>query len=142
MRFKLSLVALSLCFTANPALALSPAGKTMIARGDVKAYEEAEAQRKLKRRAPIYNVDTVTTAEKSKAQFRMTDGTLLALKENTTLLISEYQYQENQEGNSAVLELVEGGLRSVTGAIKSNNGQYELKTPVGSIGIRGTHYEI
>lgn len=142
MRFKLSLVALSLCCISNPALALSPAGKTMIARGDVKAFEDAAEQRKLKRRAPIFDVDTVTTAGQSKAQFRMNDGTLLALKENTTLLISEYKYNEADSNNSAVLELVEGGLRSVTGAIKANDGTYELKTPVGSIGIRGTHYEV
>jgi len=40
------------------------------------------------------------------------------------------------------MELLKGGLRSVTGAIKSEKGNYKLKTPIGSIGIRGTHYEI
>jgi glucan-binding YG repeat protein len=30
----------------------------------------------------------------------------------------------------------------MTGAIKSEKGNYQLKTPVGSIGIRGTHYEV
>ena len=142
MRMKLLIVALSTSLTGVPAFALSPAGKTMIAKGNVQAYENQSDVRKLKRRAPIYGVDTVATDANSKAQFRMNDGTLLALKESSKLLISEYKYNEQQGGGSAVMELVEGGLRSVTGAIKSNNGKYELKTPVGSIGIRGTHYEV
>ena len=142
MRFKLLFLALPCCLTAFSSLAMSPAGKTMIAKGSVQAYEDAANMRKLKRRAPIFDVDTVQTDDNSKAQFRMNDGTLLALKENSKLLIAEYNYNAEEGGGSAVLELVEGGLRSVTGAIKSNNGSYELKTPVGSIGIRGTHYEI
>lgn len=123
-------------------LAASNVGKTIIATGQVNAFEQPQSSRKLKRRAPIYDVDTIQTQVKSRAQFRMNDGSLLALKENSTLLVSEYQYQSNGNNNSMVLDLVQGGLRSVTGAIKDNNGSYELKTPVGSIGIRGTHFEI
>lgn len=123
-------------------LAVETAGKTMVVKGTVQAFESEQEKRKLKRRSPIYNIDTVTTSPDSKAQFRMNDGTLLAIKESSTVLISDYQYNPGEEGNSAVIELVEGGLRSVTGAIKANNGSYKLKTPVGSIGIRGTHFEI
>lgn len=130
------------CMLSGPLFALETAGKTMIAKGMVEAFEANTDKRRLKRRSPIFDVDTVTTNPNSKAQFRMNDGTLLAVKESSKLLISEYKYTPDVEGNSAVLELVEGGLRSVTGAIKSNNGSYQLKTPVGSIGIRGTHFEI
>ena len=133
----------ALLTTSFSCLSADPVGKTIITRGQVMAFETESDSRKLKRRSPIYNVDTVNTQAKSKAQFRMSDGSLLAIKENTTLLISDYQYQGAEgEDNSMVLELVKGGLRSVTGAIKENNGSYQLKTPVGSIGIRGTHFEI
>ena len=118
------------------------AGKTMIVKGLVEAFETNENKRTLKRRSPIFDIDTVSTQAKSKAQFRMNDGTLLALKASSKVLISEYQYQPGKENNSAVIELVEGGLRSITGAIKANNGNYEVRTPIGSIGIRGTHFEI
>lgn len=131
-----------LLLASASSIAATPAGKTIITRGDVMAYEQEQSSRKLKRRSPIYNVDTVDTQANSKAQFRMSDGSLLAIKQNTTVNIAEYNYQQGAEDNSMVLELVKGGLRSVTGAIKENSGSYELKTPVGSIGIRGTHYEI
>ena len=128
---------------ATKALAQEVAGKTMVARGKVSAVaENSTTKRKLKRRAPIYGNDVVTTGEKGKAQIRMTDGGMIALKANSELVISDYEFSAENGKGSVVMELVKGGLRSVTGAIKASNGEYKLKTPVGSIGIRGTHYEI
>ena len=124
-------------------LAKEIAGKTIITRGVVQATDSIPGlQRILKRRSPIYGTDVVKTEVDSKAQLRMTDGGMIALKENSELLIADYQFNAEDQTGSVVLELVKGGLRSVTGAIKSNKGNYKLKTPIGSIGIRGTHYEI
>ena len=138
---QLPLIAAAL-LVSSVSYAATTAGKTMVVKGQVEAFEVIDDKRRLKRRSPIYSEDTVATSSNSKAQFRMTDGTLLAIKESSKLNISEYQYTPGSDNNSAVIELVEGGLRSVTGAIKANNGSYKLKTPVGSIGIRGTHFEI
>lgn len=119
------------------------AGKTMVARGPVAAVSESSANtRKLKRRSPIYGDDVVETGENGKAQLRMTDGGMIALKENSQLVISEYEYSVENGRGSVAMELLKGGLRSVTGSIKAESGDYKLKTPVGSIGIRGTHYEV
>jgi hypothetical protein len=124
-------------------LAKEIAGKTIITRGIVQATDSIPGlQRILKRRSPIYGTDVVTTELDSKAQLRMTDGGMIALKENSELLISSYEFNAVDQTGSVVMELVKGGLRSVTGAIKSEKGNYQLKTPIGSIGIRGTHYEI
>lgn len=124
-------------------LAKELAGKTIITKGLVQATDnEPGLQRILKRRSPVYGTDLVTTDADSKAQLRMTDGGMIALKENSELLITNYQFIAEDDSGSVVLELIKGGLRSVTGAIKSNKGDYKLKTPVGTIGIRGTHYEI
>ncbi|WP_157964805.1 FecR family protein [Algibacillus agarilyticus] len=121
--------------------ALEAAGKTILARGDVKANND-DKTRKLKRRSPIYDVDTVITGANSRAQLRMSDGGMLALQENTHLEISKYEYDAEKNKGSAVMNLISGGIRTVTGKLKSENGDYKLETPVGSIGIRGTHYEI
>jgi len=124
-------------------LASKAAGKTVIAKGNVNATQtDTSIQRKLKRRAPIFDVDLVQTQAKSKTQFKMLDGGMLSLKENSELLISEYEFNASDQTGSVAMELLKGGLRSVTGAIKSEKGNYKLKTPIGSIGIRGTHYEI
>ncbi|MBU2916918.1 FecR domain-containing protein [Psychrosphaera sp. F3M07] len=127
--------------TANSVNAQTTAGKTLISKGKVSAIAN-DKTRALKRRSIIYDNDVVTTGKKSKAQLRMADGGMIALKESTELLISDYRFSDENGRGSVVMELVKGGLRSVTGAIKAENGDYNLKTPTGSIGIRGTHYEI
>lgn len=135
----------SLCCVAAPTIssAAEVAGKTIIARGGVNATQsETSQQRKLKRRSPIFDVDVVKTDDNSKAQLRMIDGGMIALKENSELVIAKYDYNAKEQTGSIALELLKGGLRSVTGAIKAEKGNYQLSTPIGSIGIRGTHYEI
>ncbi|KZN59632.1 FecR family protein [Pseudoalteromonas luteoviolacea] len=118
------------------------AGKTIMSRGEVVATDTAtEALRNLKRRSPIYDVDIVNTGAAGQAQLRMQDGALIALKAQTQLKIDEYQIG-SADGGSVVMELISGGLRTITGEIKGDKGNYKLKTPVGSIGIRGTHYEV
>ncbi|AOT08597.1 FecR family protein [Pseudoalteromonas luteoviolacea] len=121
--------------------AAEQAGKTIMSRGEVIATDSSsEANRALKRRSPIYDVDVVNTGESSQAQLRMQDGAIIALKAQTQLKIEEYKLG-SAEGGSVVMELISGGLRTITGEIKGDKGNYKLKTPVGSIGIRGTHYE-
>ncbi|MBQ4835873.1 MULTISPECIES: FecR family protein [Pseudoalteromonas] len=118
------------------------AGKTIMSRGDVIASDSStESQRPLKRRSPVYDVDVVNTGTSSQAQLRMQDGALIALKAQTQLKIDEYTLGSG-DGGSVVMELISGGLRTITGEIKGDKSNYKLKTPVGSIGIRGTHYEV
>jgi hypothetical protein len=144
----------NLMLSVLPALALfsqtlfaqnetSNAGLTLMARGTVVATAtDTQQSRDLSRKAPVFNVDQVSTGAQSQAQFRMLDGALLALQSDTELLISEYKAGTANEQGSVVMELVKGGLRTVTGSIKGDAGNYQLKTPVGSIGIRGTTFQL
>ncbi|MCU4676611.1 FecR family protein [Catenovulum sp. 2E275] len=141
---KMKSVYLLTVFALLPSLPLSAAelaGKTIIASGKVKAISE-HASRALNRRSPVYKIDTITTAEDSQAQFKMIDGGLLALQENSQLEVASYQYDQENNTGSAVMNLLSGGLRTISGKIKSYNGNYTLNTPAGSIGVRGTHFEV
>ncbi|SEL89591.1 FecR family protein [Colwellia chukchiensis] len=125
------------------AFANDVAGKTILAKGQVLAIDEdSKKTRQLKRRSEIFSVDNISTGNKSKAQFSMSDGGLITLKENTEILISNYQFNPDAGEASATLEVVSGGLRSISGLIKKSGGDYQVKTPVGSIGIRGTHFAV
>jgi len=132
-----------LCVSFYSQANTTAAGKTILARGAVVATDAtSEQQRSLKRRDTVYGVDKITTGEKSKAQFSMSDGGLIALKENSVLNIANYEFDAATQQGSASIELIKGGLRSISGVIKKNGGSYNVKTPVGSIGIRGTHFEL
>ena len=56
--------------------------------------------------------------------------------------LAQYRYAGQEDGSErAVIELLKGGLRSVTGAIgRSNKDSYQLKNETHVIGIRGTDF--
>lgn len=137
-----TLILLSLISLSSQALA-DVAGKTILAKGEVKAINQTNDEtRKLKRRSQIFDIDRLITGANSKAQFSMSDGGLITLKENTELKISDYSFDPDSNQGYATLEVVSGGLRSISGLIKKSGGDYQVKTPVGSIGIRGTHFAV
>jgi len=147
MRSNLSVIVmpvLALCsFALSAQDQTGNAGLTLMARGNVTATAtDTQQSRDLNRKAPVFNIDQVSTGAQSQAQFRMLDGALLALQSDTELLISEYKAGSATEQGSVVMELVKGSLRTVTGSIKGDAGNYQLKTPVGSIGIRGTTFQL
>ncbi len=119
--------------------ALTSAGKTIVARGEVNA-EHLKTTRNLKRRAPIFTLDTVSTGSNSRTQLRMIDGGLLSLKQLSQLNIANYDFNPVNKEGAVVMSLIKGGLRTLTGALIKKNNNYQLSTPVASIGVRGTHY--
>lgn len=120
------------------------AGRIIMARGDVQAISESGAVRKLKRRDSIFSHEIIKTGSASRVQIRFIDNALLALKEKSELNIKAYVYNEvNEKDNQVLMELVAGGFRTLTGKIgKGNKEAYKVETPVASIGIRGTLYDV
>jgi len=141
------LVLMILCVLGLSALNSTPlhaaeAGKALLTIGTVFS-QRASNKVTLKRRSSVLEQDTVNVGSGSRAQLRMIDSALVSLKENSVLQIKKYRYQPGAQGNSAFLELLSGGLRTITGAIgKDNKKAYELRTPLATIGIRGTDYQV
>ena len=121
-------------------LASDNAGKTIVARGTVDA-SNIESTRKLNRRDPVFMKDTVSTGANSNTQLRMIDGGLLSLQQESALVVNQYQFNQQGQDDNVSMELLKGGLRTITGALSNSNNNYKLTTPVASIGVRGTHYE-
>lgn len=97
--------------------------------------------RTLAKGADILSRDTITTSSNGRIQMRFTDGGLVSLMPGTVFAVEEYQHGASDKEDTLVFNLVQGGLRSVTGAVgKKNQAAYKLKTPVGTLGIRGTEF--
>lgn len=127
---------------ATETSATKKAGKTLLTRGSV-ISKRASGNITLKRRSEIFEKDEIHVGKGARAQFRMIDKALISLQENSVLQIQSYHYQKDNQNNSVLLELLSGGLRTITGAIgKGNKKAYELRTPLATIGIRGTDYEV
>ncbi len=95
--------------------------------------------------------DVIVTGEKARAQLLMNDGARIALRAASRYRIDEFglpaavgeptQATTTQAGGISVATLMKGGYRASTGAIgKDGAGQYEVRTPIGTLGIRGTDY--
>ena len=94
--------------------------------------------------AEVFQGDKITTATDAELLLRMTDGTIIAMRPNSNLELSEYHFNKNDSNNDNIfIKLLKGGLRTVTGAIgKKNPQKVRFSTPTATIGIRGTDFEL
>ena len=93
--------------------------------------------------APIYSVDKLFSGQKSHALLAFRDGGRITLQENSEMDISLYDFQDKKQNDKAFFSLVSGGLRAMSGKIgKIDHSAYNINTPVSTIGIRGTGYDL
>ncbi len=141
---KTGLIVSLLCISSFSvsAQAATGVGKAIISIGKVFTTSKDGKEKKLKRRGKVFEGDTINVGKKSRLQLRFIDNQLVVLKENTVFRIDEYKFKDKNDNNkSAALSLLKGGMRSVTGLIgKSARDKYKVKTPVATMGVRGTHY--
>ncbi len=94
----------------------APAGKTIMARGEV-AASAGQQSRPLQRLSPVFPVDLITTGAASSSQLRMSDGGLLSMQAESALAISQYQADPATGHSNVSMELLKGGLRTITGTL-------------------------
>ncbi|MCG7550385.1 FecR family protein [Pseudoalteromonas sp. Of7M-16] len=128
----LSLLILSTCSFADNQVA-----KVMLAKKQVTAQSDNQ-HRDLTRKSPIFIEDALHTGKNARAQVRFSEGTILSLGEQTQFVVNQFEYQQSSD---ASFEFISGAFRIVTGEItKVTNPNFKIKTPMGSIGIRGTDF--
>lgn len=131
------------------AAATGQAGKAIFVAPPVTV--EHGATRVLNQGDAIATGDTVVTGAKARAQLLMADGARIALRSGTRYRIDEFALPAGVNAPTAATAvaadgrsfatLLKGGLRTTSGAIgKRDPSAYELRTPVGTLGIRGTDY--
>lgn len=93
-------------------------------------------------RSEVEEGDTLVSEKNTYALIRFIDNSEITLKPNSAFKVERFSYDAAKPGgDSASFSLVKGGLRSVTGLLgKRNKEKYLMKTPVATIGIRGTTY--
>ena len=84
----------------------------------------------------------VSTGQSSSVVLRFDDGQIVALKSLSRFSIDSYRYDAKNPGaGEVIMSLLAGGMRAITGLVgNSNRSAFALKTPVATIGIRGTDF--
>ena len=97
-------------------------------------------QRALKVGDIIASGSTVSTGDKSSAIIKFEDGQVMALAERSSFRIVDYRYnKERVSQSSAVFNLLQGGLRFISGVIgATNRNNFRMTAGTATIGIRGT----
>lgn len=117
--------------------------KVLWVKGVVNALAPDNKTRPLAKDSVLYLHDTLITDEKSQTQIVFTDDTLMTFKSNSKFYIEHYEYKGDKSKGKYFMNLVEGGFRTVTGLIaKQDPDSYQVNTPVATIGVRGTEYEV
>ncbi len=118
-------------------------GMVIMSRGDVRT-ENSKESRPLKRKSRIFLKDTIITKKDSQAQLRINDGTIISIKPNTKYSVDEFNLdKKNPRNNKYVGKIIEGALISLSSRGEdTTHRNHTIKTPVVSIAIRGTLFEL
>ena len=111
----------------------------IIAEGDVTAVDSTGNRRALQRRSEVYAGEQLVSGDNGKVQLRFIDGAVVALNCNSTLVISDYRYEESSD-DRVELFLRRGRMRTITGAIEGEN--YKFLTDLGEVAVLGTDFEV
>ena len=137
----IAVMALLACLSQPVAAQEDSTGMVVASRGEVIALTDG-GSRELKQGDFIYVNDEIITSNRSFAVLQFADGAKVTVRPDSTLIIETYLYN-GDVNDEATLNLVEGGLRVITGAMaKSNPENYKVRTPVALMGVRGTEFSV
>ena len=91
----------------------------------------------IKKDNPVFNGDTLVTGEKSRVVLEMSDESILTLTSQTKLTIDKSL--PRMKVRDTALQLFFGRVRAL---VKKLAGEYTVRTPTGSIGVRGTDFAV
>ncbi len=123
------------------ACAWADAGRFQFVVGQVTVSPPGGPTRVAIKGGPVQEGDLIVTAADASAQLRMVDEGTIAIRPDTSLRIDAYRYAVGG-GERGILDLIKGGLRTLTGLIgKARKDAYLVRTPTATIGVRGTDHE-
>ncbi len=125
-----------------PALQSQVVGRVMLVQGELSVKNDSGNVRPLSLGGPVYEGDQLMTGNKSYAVVAFRDEGRISLQENTVFHVEKFKYDKAASGDNAVLRLIKGGVRVVTGLIgRINHDDYKFKLAGATIGIRGTGFD-
>jgi hypothetical protein len=134
--FALLLLSIPIAYAQSAGTILFKSGNAVLTRADQTTHP-------IQRNDDVRNGDTIETNH-GRVQIGFIDGGKVSLQPDTIYKINQYIFTGEEDGTEyALTELVKGGLRTISGLIgHKNRDRYQLTTPVATIGIRGTEFNV
>lgn len=134
-----ALVAIAVSCLAPPALADAPAGNAVAVIQQAKG-EVGGASSTISIGDAVFVGQTVVTGSAGQVQVVFNDQTRLVVGPRSTLVISDYLMRNDQTASKVVVDALAGTFRFITG--NSPKNAYEIATPTGTLGVRGTAFDL
>lgn len=84
----------------------------------------------------VFQRQVIKANANGRAQLIFVDQTVFSVGAGATVTLDEFIYEPNRKTGSIVLNISKGAFRFISGTSKPST--YSIKTPVATIGIRGT----
>ncbi|MRG73098.1 hypothetical protein GH722_15120 [Alphaproteobacteria bacterium HT1-32] len=122
------------------ATAAEQAGVSAAVRGDVQLTRLPEVVgRQITSGEPIFLTDRILSGPSSGMQILLLDETIFTIGPGSQLTIDEFVYDPETGAGRVSATVARGVFRFVTGKVAANRPEdMKVKTPFGTIGIRGT----
>ena len=88
----------------------------------------------------VFGNERIATREKSTAQLLFLDETSLSIGPVSEVVLDRFVYNPGGTAEEVSVEAVKGAFRFVSGS--SNSQSYKVKTPLATIGVRGTVFDL
>ncbi|WP_426122744.1 FecR domain-containing protein [Pararhizobium sp. PWRC1-1] len=88
---------------------------------------------------PVHRDERIRTSKSGLGQFVFRDGTKLAVGWGSSVVVDKFVFDDTNSVKKLTIKAAKGTFRWVSG--KSKHTAYEILTPAGTIGVRGTAFD-
>lgn len=133
--YRVALVAFGAALCAPlPARAAEKVGEAVLIKTSVTGQNGA-----IEVKSPVHRNERIRTSKSGLGQFVFRDGTRLAVGWGSTVTIDKFVFDDEDSVKKLTIRATKGTFRWISGTSKST--AYEIRTPAGTIGVRGTAFD-
>ena len=131
---------LAVMLLAMPSVALADAAGSALGVKPAAEADRTGAAQTLVVGSDIFIGDVVKTGDKGQVQIQFADTTKLVVGPHSSLKIEDYLLRNDGSAGKLVVDMLGGSFRFATGDAPKD--RYKIDTPTGTIGVRGTHFDV
>ena len=83
----------------------------------------------------VYSKETIRTGQSGQADLQFKDNSNLKVGSNSSVHLDKFVYDPNKSTSAVAIQATRGTFRFVAGS--QGNGSVQIKTPYGTLGVRG-----
>ena len=91
-------------------------------------------------KSPVHRDERIRTSSAGLGEFVFRDGTKFAVGGNSSVVIDKFVFDGSKSVKDLTIKAAKGSFRWISGCSKSS--AYKINTPAGTVGIRGTAFDV